>query len=250
MVPRALSVSLCSLRLPGVTASPDPRVLLERLAGSGIRAVQLDATMPGLRPRELDQSARRDLTGFLRRRGLAMTGIDLFIPPGHFLDAATQDRAVDALVSALGLAQAVGEGASRQVCTRLPSGFPSAMENAILATAIRDGVTVVDHRWPIPDATTAPRHGGLRVGLDSTELSASGASWAHAVQVAGDRLASARLRAGTIAAASPRDQDLRDMLIALAGAGYDGPLVVDARGAPEPWRAATDTLARMEGLAP
>ena len=38
--------------------------------------VQLSAAQAGLRPRELDRSARRDLLATLRRRELAVAGID------------------------------------------------------------------------------------------------------------------------------------------------------------------------------
>ena len=37
-----------------------PRTAIDRLAGLGFRAVQLSASQPGLRPRELDRSGRRD----------------------------------------------------------------------------------------------------------------------------------------------------------------------------------------------
>ena len=246
MVPRELSVSLCSLRPPGSQGTPDPRALLEQLAGCGIRAVQLDASMPGLRPRELDQSARRDLVGFLRRRGLALTGFDLFIPPAHFLDASAQNRAVDAVAGAIDLARMVGEGISRQVCLKLPPSLPGAVESALVSSALHENVTIIDHLCPPRPPVAGPQGHEILVGLDSAELLATGSTWTHAAALAGRRLQGARLRARALASGGFSDDELHDVTVALASAGFTGALVIDARGASAPWNAVMDTLARLE----
>jgi len=55
MLPSSLSPpSIALVRLPG-----DPRESMEAARRLGFRAVTLDATRPGLRPREMDRSARR-----------------------------------------------------------------------------------------------------------------------------------------------------------------------------------------------
>ena len=78
-----------------------PRSVFDRLSELGYRYVQLSAAQPGLRPRELDKSARRDLLATLRRREMSPAGVDLWIPPDHFLASATVDRAAEAVVEAI-----------------------------------------------------------------------------------------------------------------------------------------------------
>lgn len=74
----------------------------------GFTAVQLDAAAAGVRPRELGPSARRDLVARLRRRSLRPVGLDLWIPPAHFRDPGTVDRASDAMLAAIELAADLG----------------------------------------------------------------------------------------------------------------------------------------------
>jgi len=51
-----------------------PRAMLTLLHDRGFRAVQFSALTPDLRPRELDQSARRDVLATLRRNELQLGG--------------------------------------------------------------------------------------------------------------------------------------------------------------------------------
>ncbi len=74
-----------------------PRERLQAAHDLRARAVTLDATLAGLRPRELDRSARRGLCALLRRLELRLEGIDLFIPAEHFADTSRQDRALSAV---------------------------------------------------------------------------------------------------------------------------------------------------------
>ena len=76
--------------LPTLTLAPTisdldaaPRRAISQLSDAGFRAAQLSASQPGLRPRELDQSGRRDLLATLRRREVSASGIDAWIPPEH-----------------------------------------------------------------------------------------------------------------------------------------------------------------------
>ena len=56
------------------------RRALNEIAGRGFTAVQLDATLAGIRPRDLSRTGRKDLTALLMRGGLRLAGLDLFIP--------------------------------------------------------------------------------------------------------------------------------------------------------------------------
>lgn len=93
-----------SLALTGLPI-PDARERLtsaaEAAAHAGIPALHLDATLPGIRPRELDRSARRDLVAIAKRHNLSFTGCDLFIPPTHFTSPQHQQRAADAVRQAI-----------------------------------------------------------------------------------------------------------------------------------------------------
>lgn len=121
-----MSVAL-TLALAGL-GIPDARARLGLAAGAatraGVESVHLDATLPGLRPRELDRSARRDLCAILRRHGVRASGLDLLIPASHFADPALVDRAAEAvraavaLVAELSALGALGPG-GRIVCVDL-----------------------------------------------------------------------------------------------------------------------------------
>ncbi|MFM1822227.1 MAG: hypothetical protein RI967_493 [Planctomycetota bacterium] len=101
-----LSATLAPL-LRGEGALPI-REALARLSRLGYRGVQLAATDPETRPRDLSPSARRDLAAALARCELACSGIDLFIPPEHFTDGAFATRAFEAARDAIGLAADLG----------------------------------------------------------------------------------------------------------------------------------------------
>ncbi len=84
------------------------RTALDRLAGAGFTAVQLDATLAGLRPRELTGRARKDLVALVARRGMRLAGLDLFLPRKHYVDPAHVDRAMAATLAAVELAADLG----------------------------------------------------------------------------------------------------------------------------------------------
>lgn len=85
-----------------------PRQAMQQIAELGFDAIQLDATMQGLRPRELDGTARRDLVAILRRTGLRAGGLDFFIPADHYTDPEHVDRAVQSACAAITLAGDIG----------------------------------------------------------------------------------------------------------------------------------------------
>lgn len=120
-----------------------PRTALAKVAELGFGAVQLDATLSGMRPRELDQGARRDLAVVLRRQGLAVAGVDFFIPPDHYHDPEHLDRASDAARAACSLAADLGRV---PLCVGLPTAKADAgVVDALLNAADQAGVPLVVH---------------------------------------------------------------------------------------------------------
>lgn len=84
------------------------REALRRIAKLGFEEVQLDAALAGIRPRELDQRARKDLRAMLGRHSLRCGGLDLFIPRKDWRDAGQIDRAMSAALAAIQLAADLG----------------------------------------------------------------------------------------------------------------------------------------------
>ncbi|MEM1209544.1 MAG: TIM barrel protein [Planctomycetota bacterium] len=84
------------------------RRALDAIVAAGITGVQLDATLAGTRPRELDRRARQDLLALVRRTGLSLGGLDCFVPTAHLTAGPDLDRAVAALVAAVTLAADLG----------------------------------------------------------------------------------------------------------------------------------------------
>ena len=117
--------------------------VVDKISAAGFSAVQLDATLSGVRPRELSPVARRDLMGTIRRRGMVLAGLDLFIPRKDFLDNSQVDRAMSAALAGIELAADLG---------RVPLSLPvpvSKMDSASLATLVEAadgrGVTLAVH---------------------------------------------------------------------------------------------------------
>lgn len=195
-----LSVSTCGV-LPGESS---PRAVLEWVRGLGVRAVTIDVRRAGLRPRELGASARRDLAALLRRSELALAGLDLFLPPEHFADAATSDRAATAAVQACEMAAelaAMGRGAGagavgRVVHVRWPGGGAGLpVLDELARAAERLGVRLADCAHPsvvLSDAG-AGLGAGAGVGVDPAVVVGVGESPGKAVVRAGERLAALRL---------------------------------------------------------
>ncbi|MHC4948182.1 MAG: hypothetical protein ACYTG1_07960 [Planctomycetota bacterium] len=233
---------------PAPTLSPlgdTPRAALDALSARGFRRVQLDAARPGLRPRELDRSARRDLAAALRRRELAPAGLDLWIPPAHLVDPGHTDRAVRAVVEAIGLAADLG---GVPVSLELPPDADATAVAAITAESQRRDVPVADHALPAADG------GPLSRGVDPARWLGAGEDPVAAVHAAGDRLAAARLSdldAGgrAVPAGGPGGRlDLLAYRVALSVCGFARPVVLDARGLADPWSALEAGRAAWERL--
>lgn len=228
--PGWLAPTLASL--PGA-----PRSVLNRLAEERYRAVQLDATQPGMRPRELDQSARRDLLATLRRKELAPAGIDLWIPPGHFNDPATMDRAIDATCEAIQLAHDLG---GCPISLTLPDVEAPAADEVIAilgAEATRFAVDLADHQT---EESGSPEE-WVGLGIDPAAVIAAGHDPAKLVMAAGDRLRAARLcdltetgLRGPVGLPAGR-LDVLAYRVALDITGFRGPVVLDCRQWAQPW---------------
>lgn len=242
----SLSLALAAFRR--ADSAPHPRQLLESAAAAGFRWVTLDAAMPGIRPRDLDRSARRDLAALLRRLELGLMGVDLWIPPAHFATPDRVDRAIEVSVSAVELAADLVSlsGGSSVVSLTLPADRDDAAAAIGMLSGKADArdVVLADHTWPPAEPERAS---SVRVGLDPAAVLLAGGNPAKAAAGLGSRLAVARLSdASDVTRIVPggRDGRLNDLayVVALDTAGYGLPIVLDARGLPEPGRAAVDAL--------
>ncbi|MHC4446208.1 MAG: sugar phosphate isomerase/epimerase family protein [Planctomycetota bacterium] len=258
-----------------------PRPALDALAERGFRHVQLSATLPGLRPRELGRSGRRDLAATLRRKALAVSGIDIWIPPDHFVDPAQVDRALAAVLETVELASVLGRC---PVSLTLPSPGEDATEfggvvESLTDHAMRHGVDVADHAVAVSSlhdlgigidpaaslgqgqdparqvAAYAPRLISARlwlhdlgIGIDPAASLGHGQDPARQVAAHAPRLISARLcdllRSGLRGPVGDGEEARLDVLayrVALTTAAYSRPVVVDARQWPDPLRGLEQT---------
>lgn len=249
-----LSATLSPL-LRGEGAHPI-REALAFLSRLGYRGVQLAATDPETRPRDLSPSARRDLAAALARCELACSGVDLFIPAEHFSDDAFASRAFDAARESIGLAADLGRAA---VVLPALDGAP-AVRDALMAEALHRGV-----RLAIP--ASGPGGGGASGAIAATPAAPARAVFAEplaacvdcaASLAAGERPDAVILSLGSALGAvrvvdlqrsgmrGPIGQkgearlDVAALRVALDVAGFHGLPVVDARQ----WLAPADGLAR------
>ncbi|TVQ30088.1 MAG: sugar phosphate isomerase/epimerase [Phycisphaeraceae bacterium] len=234
-----LALSLAGLKIEG-----GPRHQLQWASDHGFAgaAVQIDAAAPGLRPREFDRSARRDLGALLRRLELAFAGLDLFIPPEHFTRPETLDRAMSAARAALEfaadlatLAGGVSGGASGgrpAVSMALPTEGAEEAIGELEARAYHCGGAIADLTWPASDANPDPA-AAIGLGLDPASVLLAGDDPVRAVGEFGHRLRSARLCDLSSAGRTPPGEGRLDVgayFAALSAVGHQGALVVDVRG--------------------
>ena len=180
-----------------------PRSALDRLAGMGFRSVQLSAAQPGLRPRELDRSGRRDLLTRLQRLQMPAAGLDLWIPTEHFLDPARVDRAMAAVGTAIELAADLGR------CT---------------VSLVLPGV---EARPSVPPGVTASNP-SIGAGIDTAVWLGQDKDPSAAVREHARDLVSVRL------CDDPKfDADAFQQ--ALMACAYRGPIVIDLRECADPW---------------
>jgi sugar phosphate isomerase/epimerase len=259
MVPKPeLSVSLAGLDgASGVPWAGGPRTAIEWASAAGFRAVQLDGSAPGIRARELSRSARRDIAALLRRRELAFSGLDLWIPPEHFVDGQRVMRAVDATREAMGMASeldgVVAAGSQRGaavVSIMLPASIPEAVLAELEAAAAASGCLLADHALDrIINGRNSATEQAIRIGIDPAMLLLAGHDPTVTTARLVGRIASARLsnasKVGRIAPGSRSSEGRLDQpayLAALSIAGYVRPLVLDLRGVADQDRAARQVL--------
>jgi sugar phosphate isomerase/epimerase len=215
---------------------------LDRIANLRLRFVQISATMGGLRPRDLDHTARRDLLAALRRRELSLSGLDAWIPAAHFFEPAHVDRAVQAMSEIIELAADLGRV---PVSVTLPHD-PDALEatSTLARLADRLGVSVADHAIAISPIES------VGVGIDPAAQLANISDPMAAIHAAGpQRLVSARLcdlytsgMRGPVGVAGQSRLDVTGYRVALEVNGYCRPVVIDARQWNEPWRGVEQTM--------
>ncbi len=233
MIPTSeLSVSLAGLaREDGHPWSAGARAAIEWAAASGFRWVAIDGTQPGLRAREMDRSARRDLGAMLRRLRLGLSGVELWIPPEHFSDPGNTERAVAAAASAIEMAADVARLAESRpppvLSLLLPPAMPRTALDEIAVKSETCGVPVADH--------ARPPSRGVRIGIDVGAALMAGEDPGAAVLQAGADLASVRLAdaspTGRVAVGAPGGRlDLLTLKVSLTTAGYARPVVLDLRG--------------------
>lgn len=252
-----LAVSLAGLVDPRSTPGGPHRTVRDAVdwaAQAGFRGVTLDGTAPGVRPRELDRSARRDLAASMRRVGLASAGVDLWIPPEHLDDARHADRAVAAAISAMELAgdlAALTEG-QRTLSITLPRSTtgPATWRHTLEDEAQRLGVRIADCAWPT--AADVDPTGPIGIGIDPALVLGAGEDPARAVSRAAAALVSVRVSDWNGVARVPVGRGRLDTLafaVGVATAGYTGFAVADLRGTPDPL-AAADAAVDVFGVRP
>lgn len=241
-------LSLAPTLGPWVRAGGMPvRAGLSAVAAAGFTSVQLDASLPGIRPRELDTGARRDLSASAGRAGLTLAGIDLFIPREHLLSPAHLDRATQALLAAVGLAGDLGRV---PLSVALPVAEMDADVGAVLVGAAdRAGVRLAVHAEDEPEALSAwaeASAGIAGIGMDPAAHLAARRDPSAIVQQSLDLLAVARLNDthmgltdGSRLPVGVGDLDLVGYRVGCDLAPRRvGPVVLDLRGLTDPAAAA------------
>jgi sugar phosphate isomerase/epimerase len=217
------------------------------IAALGFRAVQLDGTLAGIRPRELSPRARKDLVALFNRASLSIAGIDLFIPSSHFTDDAQVDRAMAALTAGIELAADldrvpvsfaldvgdVNDDVTSAIIDAADGhGVPLAMHDEQDIAALKSWLEKIDQR-------------AIGAGLDPAAVLARKGKPVHAAMTLGKTLTVARLCDQSVgdAVRCPVGRgglEVSGYRVALdLAAGRRGPVVLDVRGLTDPAAAAT-----------
>ena len=230
----------------------DPRSGLQQLARLGLRHVQLSATQRETRPRELSQSARRDLLATMRRLELSCSGIDLWIPPDHFIEQAHQQRAVETALATIELALFFDHV---PVSLRFPK--INIAENAacesVIEKALHCDVPLADHGVELSGTLSGdPRTG---VGIDPAAILSQGDDPAALILAHASRIASIRVcdlsETGMRLPLGSREGrlDVNGFKAAADVVDYERPIVIDARQWEQPLGGIEQTMHVMGGVA-
>lgn len=226
---------------------------VSRLATLGFLSVQLDATLAGIRPRDLSPRARQDLSALLMRSGVRPAGVDLFVPRKHWLGAATVDRAVAAALGAIEFAADLGRV---PVSISLPvRELGGDVRDALVTAAEVRGVTLAIHAEDQLDELAkileSTGVATLGMGLDPAALLGRNLQpqkivHQHAGHLRVGRLADISQSGGADGLrcfVGQGELDVLDYRIALDLAkGRIGPVVLDVRGLENPWHGASTGL--------
>jgi sugar phosphate isomerase/epimerase len=236
---------------PGVDFGPTLRATLAWAGAAGFTAACLDTTAPGVRARDLDRSARRDLAASMRRVGLVSGGVDLLLPPEHLTDPRHADRAIAAAVGALGLASDLAgltEGRAVVSMVLPPPDGPTGWRDALVGEAQRVGARIADFAPSV--SAHADSASPFGIGIDTAATLAAGADPARAISRAGPVLDAVRLADWDGAARVPVGRGRLDELalrVAIATSGFTGFVAVDTRGLADPRGGAERALDRFGG---
>jgi sugar phosphate isomerase/epimerase len=158
-----LGLSLCELQsTSGQSLNNAPQVFRDVLAvapACGIRAITLDGTAQGMRARQLDGSARRDIAAHIRRHAMNFTGIDMWIPPEHFISPALQQRAMDAINDAADLAENLAKLTHPSTSAR--STYAPPLINLVLPTVASASISKAE----LSEASTDDLYHAMVMGL-------------------------------------------------------------------------------------
>ena len=207
-----------------------------------VAGVQFDASQPGLRPRELDIGARRDVAATLRRHELVAAGIDCFIPLERFIRLDAVERAMTALFESIAFAEFVG---------RVPVSFfmpqDADLANTISQEAARRGVLLADFTRPASNAKCG-------IGIDPAAILLEQKNPAQEVSAAGDRLVMARVndidQAGQRGPIGQGRLDALAYRIALEVCGLQTLPVIDCRSWRQPVEESAQCVKRWNELLP
>lgn len=245
---------------PVVQASRKPlKQTFAVIAEQGFAAVQLDATLPGLRPRELDTTARRDVLSTARRAGLTLAGIDFFIPAEHYHDPQHVDRAVQAASAACELAGDLGRV---PISLNLPiKKVDASLTQMIIDIADGHGVTLAIHDEAnltgLADWLKGHTAGHVGMGLDPAALLIRDHDPADAAQSQSSTLRVARLSDASTGQADGGRQVVGTGSLQLMAYRVSvdlapnrlGPVVLDLRGLTSPLDAMRSAKAAWDNAA-
>jgi sugar phosphate isomerase/epimerase len=225
-----------AIALRGLDVASGARALMDWASAEGFRGISWDAASAGARPRELDRSARRDIAASLKRRELTLTGVDLPIPPAHFMRAERQDRAFEAARAALLFAAEVGGllDAEAVVVMTLPEGEGAAEAiETLAASAERAGAVIGARNWPRVETSGEVSARRVGIALDPAGVLLAGADPTDALAGVGEDLAHVRVSdiasAGRVAPGEGR-LSLEAYAGALGMLGWSSPATLDLEG--------------------
>jgi len=253
-----LSLSIAGLHAHGALGpwNAGVRTAIGWVGDTGFRSVHLDAASPEIRPRGLDRSARRDLAATVRRAGIGLTGLDLWIPAAHYDDPESADRANAAVSDAVGLAADLAALCGRTnaiVSVTFPAEYAGL--EAVGSLAESAGVIVEDFSIPAsgtPEEMTA-HPPAVRPGFDTARAILRGDGPGKAFASWSKKLASLRLN-------DADDTGRRTMGTGTLDAHTLGalhttliprlPMITDLRGLENPERAARAAIATLGAEGP